>query len=234
MRLSALGLLALLASASAGAEGLIPMLRPDQAIEAATLVISSFQTNPRGPSSAFAGSAKTVRISRRIPYPCAERGGGVQHATLSAEAQKLAKWNIDVGTIYAGMTYGQFVDAPRDHHRLKELVLERYLEQVDAGWIYRRAYSYRGRAKSKTKRSTAVATWTKLFSDPNWLHARLFLANQLVDAVPHGAPDTSVRRIRALAQSIAEADERFQPIRAKIHSAPEPTKDLRAVRTVLP
>ena len=227
MRLAAV-LTLLAASSPAGAEGLIPPLTADQAGEAARIV-ASFRTNPRGPFFRIRWFCADGTDHPPSPYPCGERGGGVQHATLSAEALKLAEWNVDVGTIYAGITYEEFVDAPRDHHRLKQLVLERYLEQIDSGWIYRRGYSYRGARQAEDEEKYGRRYLTKLLSDPEWLRGRSFLANQLVDVVPHGAPDSSVRRIRTLAQTIADADSRFQPLRAKIHSTPDAQRDLAAV-----
>ena len=209
------------------AEGLIPALT-DAQIREARKVLRDFRTNPRGPFHRIRWFCKDGTEHPPSPPPCADRGGGVQHASLSAEAMRLEKWNLDVGTVLASGKVDDWIDADRDHHRLKQLVLERYLEEVNGGWIYRRAYSYRGAHQIEDEEKAGRALLIRLLSDPEWLRRRSFLAARVAETVPHGVRNRQVREIRNLAKSIADEDGRFQTLRAKIHSAPG-DEDLAAV-----
>jgi hypothetical protein len=221
MTLALLVLLSLLGglTTAARADGLIPPLTAEQAAEARRM-LEAFKGNPRGPFYRIRWFCNDGSDHPPSPPPCRDLGGGHQHASLSPETLKLAEWNIDVGTILAGKGFDALFDAPRDHWRLKELVLERYLEDIDRGWIYRLAYTYRGARQAEDEEQAGYRFLTQLLSDPAWVQRHYFLVNELIGAMPHGLPDSVVKKVRTLAQSIANQDPRFQPIRSKIHSAP--------------
>jgi len=204
------------------AEGLLAPLTPAQVAESKRL-LASFKSNPRGPFQRIRWYCKDGSVLPPAGTPCKAVGGGVQHAELSPAADKLASWKIRSGTILTGMSYETLLDATLDHHRLKELVLEKYLTEIDNGWIYRQAVSYRGVRQVEDEEKAGREFLIRLFSDPVWLSRRYFLAQQLVDVIPHGLEDNAVKRIRNLAIVAAAGDARFQSIRAKIHSYPSPS-----------
>jgi hypothetical protein len=201
------------------ADGLIPPLTAGQSTEARR-ILEGFRSNPRGPFYRIRWFCNDGSDHPPAPPPCRDLGGGYQHASLSPETLKLAEWNIDVGTILAGKKFDVLWDARRGHWRLKELVLERYLEGIDRGWIYRRAYTYRGARQAEDEEQAGYRFLTQLLSDPGWVKRNYFLVTQLIGAMPHGLPDSAVKKVRNLAQAIANQDPRFQPIRSKIHSSP--------------
>jgi len=213
------------------AESLLPALTSEQA-EEARVIVTAFKKDRRGPFYRIRWFCNDGTNHPPSPYPCGDRGGGRQHASLKAEIGELAKWYVDVGTILAGKSFDDLFDPARDHHRLKELVAEHYLEQVDDGWIYRRAYGYRGARQAEDEERAGQAFLKKALSQQTWARRRRFLATQLVEVMPHGAKSGAVSRIRSLSLLIAEDDARFQPLRAKIHSAPD-ARDLDAVRRFL-
>jgi hypothetical protein len=213
------------------AEGLIPPLSSEQAARVRQ-TIEDFKRNPRGPYYRIRWFCKDGTVHPPNPYPCADRGGGNQHAELSDAARRLAQWNIDVGTILATAPFDAVFDAPRGHHRLKQLVLEKYLMEIDNGWIYRRAVSYRGARQIEDEEKAGRRLLETMFSRPEWLDKNFFLAMQLIDAIPHGVADSAIKRIRTLASQIAAADPRFQFLRSKIHSYPD-ASDEDAVRAWL-
>jgi hypothetical protein len=223
--------LVLLAVWPALADGLLPPLTPQQAAEARKL-IAEFKTNPRGPYSRIRWFCNDGSVHPPAGLPCKPLGGGRQHAELGPAARKLAEWNLDVGTIVAALSFEEFFDAKRDHHRLKQLVLERYLAEVDRGWIYRRARTYRGARQAEDEEKAGRKLLVQLLSDSDWVARHYYLVNQAVAVVPHGAADATVQRVRNLAKSVADLDARFQPLRNKIHSAPGPD-DLPAVEAYL-
>lgn len=222
-------MLFLVPSCAIRAEGLISPLTEVQAAEARK-TIASFKTNPRGPFLRIRWFCKDGSVHPPDGVPCKARGGGNQYAELSPQTLKLAVWNIDTGTVLAGMKFDGWFDSARDHHRLRELVLERYLIDVDQGWVYRLASSYRGARQIEDEEKAGRALLAEMLSKPEWVDRNYFLVTQLIAAVPHGVEDGTVKKVRALAASIAEKDPRFQPIRAKIHSAPG-KEDLSAVES---
>ncbi len=201
------------------ADALIPPLSEVQAAEARK-TIASFKTNPRGPFIRIRWFCRDGSTHPPDGVPCKTRGGGIQHAELSPQALKIASWNLDSGTVLAAMKFDVWFDAARDHHRLRQLVLERFLMEVDQGWVYRLASSYRGARQIEDEEKAGRALLAEMLSKPEWVDRNPFLVTQLIAAVPHGVEDGAVKKIRALAASIAATDPRFQPIRAKIHSAP--------------
>lgn len=222
----------LVLSVALRADGLIPPLTPAQAQQAAT-ILRQFKTTPKGPFQQIRWFCKDGTSHTPPGSPCMERGGGIQHATRNDSSKKLSSWNIDTGTVIAAMTFDEFFDAKRDYYRLREIALEQYLRQIDDGWVDRRAFAYRGSRQIEDESAAGRDLLIRLLSNPDWTRANFFLALQTVSAVPHGADGSAVKRIRALAVTVAEKDSRFQPLRAKIHSAPGPG-DLERVREFRP
>ncbi|HBY62524.1 MAG TPA: hypothetical protein DEH78_22100, partial [Solibacterales bacterium] len=206
-------------AAPAWADGLLPPLTPEQSARA-TRLVQSFKENPRGPFLRIRWFCKDGSVLPPAGTPCKERGGGNQHAELSAEAKELAQLQVDIGTILVSQSFDQLMDARRDHHRLRQIVLEKYLFDIDHGWIYRKAISYRGSRQAEDEEKAGREFLVRLLANPQWARRNYLLANQLIDAMPHGLPDSKVKRVRILATAIADRDPRFQPIRARIHSTP--------------
>jgi hypothetical protein len=219
------------------AEGLIPPLTPAQ-VKEGRAAIAAFKTNPRGPFFQVRWYCKDGSVhAPTIGSPCASVGGGNQHAENGPLAKRLNEWNLRVGMILTALSYEELLDAKLDHHRLKELVLHKYLSEVDQGWIYRRAVSYRGAWQIEDEERAGRRFLVQLFSDRQWILRNYYLANQLVDTIPHGVADSRIRRIRNLAAAVGNDLAAFQPIRAKIHNYPgrediEKVKDFLASRTL--
>lgn len=209
-------------------ESLLPVLTEAQTQQARKL-LRDFKANPKGPYFQIRWYCNDGTVLPPAGTPCKpQHGGGNQHAELSPAAKQLAGWNIDVDTILTGLSFEEFFDAKRDHHRLKELVIAKYLEEVDQGWIYRRAVFYRGARQVEDEEKAGRRLLVQLLSDPAWVGRNYFLASQLVAAVPHGAAGHSTAKIRTAAKSVADQDRRFEALRAKIHSSPG-LEDLKAV-----
>jgi hypothetical protein len=219
-------------AAFARADSLVPPLTPEQAKEASR-IIEEFKKSPKGPFQQILWFCKdgTTRTPRE--GNCKERGGGIQYATRNAQAKKLSTWNIDTGTIFAAMSFDEFFDAKRNHHRLRQIAMEQYLRQVDHDWVDRRAFGYRGSRQAEDETAAGRELLTRLLSDPAWVRDNVFLALQTVSAVPHGVEDSLVKKIRSLATAVGDADQRFQTLRAKIHSAPD-AGDLDRVKAFRP
>lgn len=202
------------------------------------------QVFPPAPGSALADSVRqtlvTLKNAERGPYErirwfctdgsvqpptagaCSARGGGVQHAERNARALWLADREFNVGTILQSMEFAAFADEAQGGYRLRELVLEHFLVEVDDGWVMRRARYYRGARQIEDEERAGRALLERRFADGDWLARNYLLATRLAASVPHtslGGGQT-MDRIRAVSTQIAQADPAFQQIRVKIHSMP--------------
>lgn len=218
------------AVAALRADGLIPPLTEKQ-ITTAAAAIQAYKASPRGPYNRVLWYCKDG-VTLLPQQSCREHGGGVQHAELLPQARQFWDWNLHIGTILTPRKFEELLDTPRDHHWLKELVLEKYLVEADQGWIYRKAVGYRGARQIEDEEKAGRDLLIRLLADPKWSARNYFLAMQLIDAIPHGIEDSTIKRIRTLAAAASDADLRFQPIRAKIHSYPGP-EDLKSVKEFL-
>jgi hypothetical protein len=213
--------------APAAGDGLIPPLNSSQAQQARKF-LADFKSSPKGPYLQIRWFCKDGSVQPPAGTPCKARGGGVEYAELNPAARLLAQWNLNVGTVLTSLDFSRFFDPERDHWLARELVLENYLAQVDRGWIYRRAGSYRGARQAEDEEKAGRQLLVQLLANPDWVARNYFLVNQLVATIPHGIPDSGVLKSRTLAASIADRDLKFQPLRSKIHSQPGP-EDLAAV-----
>lgn len=210
----------LLFAACLHAQGLLPPLNEAEAREARKLLAAAKQT-PRGPYAAIRWYCEDGTEHPAPGSPCKERGGGYQHATLSSLGLRLKQLALYAGNILTGLSFDEFLDRERDSHRLKALVLENFLIENDDGWVLRKARYYRGARQIEDEEKFGRKLLTELLSDPEWTRRHYLLANELAAVVPHARETTSARKVRALAQEIADLDARFQPLRIKIHSNPD-------------
>lgn len=202
-----------------------------QAIRA---TLTAMKSAERGPYERIRWFCADGTVQPPQAGACRERGGGIQHAEASAAARGLAEVGFHVGTIFAATDYTAFADEERAGYRLRELVLERFLEQVDDGWVMRRARTYRGARQIEDEERAGRALLERRLSDGAWVRANYLLATRLVAAVPHTSlgAEGLMDRIRGAATEIAQLDPDFQPVRVRIHSVPSPA-DIGLVATHL-
>lgn len=198
------------------------------------LTLEAFKVAERGPYERIRWFCNDGTVQPPAAGACSQRGGGVQHAEPNARALWLAARSYNVGTILQALPYDQFADEPNAGYRLRELVLERFLVEVDDGWIMRRARYYRGARQIEDEERAGRALLERRFADGPWLRRNYLLAARLAASVPHVSlgDGQTMDRIRAVSTQIAQADPAFQPIRVKIHSMPSQT-DIAAVENYL-
>ncbi len=219
-----------LCAAPVGAQQYPPPPAPDVAAEVRR-ELEAMKAAERGPYERLRWFCADGTVQPPQGSPCRERGGGVQHAEPNARALRLAELDFHVGTILQATPYEAFADSARAGYRLQELVLERYLFQVDDGWVMRRARYYRGALQIEDEERAGRALLERRFSDGDWLAHNYLLASRLAASLPHRAPGAEqlTDRIRAAATEIAALDPEFQRLRVRIHSAPS-SADIEAVQ----
>jgi len=230
-------LLCILGSGSFSLAAQTPSFPPPptaQEIAEVGAAIDAMKANERGPFLRIRWFCADGTVQEPQGTPCAERGGGVQHAERSPAAHRLEGFGYDVGTILQATDYDAFADEARGGYRLLELVLQDYLGGVDDGWVMRRARYYRGALQIEDEERAGRALLERRLADNDWTATHAALAYRLVASVPHTRFGTegTTDRIRALATEIADADPDFARLRVRIHSTPS-SADLDAVQAYL-
>lgn len=205
----------------ATAQQYLPDLTPAQEDTVRTL-LSALKADERGPYLRIRWFCRDGSVQPPQGTPCAELGGGNQHAEMKPEARKLGRLGFHVGTILQGLDYEAFVDTEHANDRLRQLLLEAYLVQVDDGWVLRRARYYRGARQAEDEEQAGTELLERLLANADWTERRYWMANQLAGAVPHIglAGDQLVHLIRNLATAVADLEPAFAPMRVRIHSFP--------------
>ena len=208
----------------------VPPLSPQEQQQAQRL-FAQILRDPRGPYGPIRWYCEDGRVLPPQGVPC-RPGRGFQHAAPGEHARQLAALNFNLARFLANMTFEEFLDLPRNHHWLREIVLLDYLVTARDGWIYRRAWQRRGVRQAEDEEAAARRLLRQLWQDPAWAGPNYLLALQLTAALPHGLNTARTKQIRALSSALADQDQRFLPLRAKIHSRPGP-EDIAAVEDFL-
>lgn len=204
----------------------VPELTAEQKAEARSL-FEQIRRDPRGPYGPIRWYCEDGRVLPPQGTPC-RPGRGFQHAAPGQHALQLARMDFNVARFLANMSFDEFLDLPRNHHWLRQIVLLDYFVTAEDGWIYRRALQRRGVRQAEDEEAAARRLLRQLLQDPAWTGPNYLLALQLAAALPHGVGSARTKQIRALSTTLADQDRRFLPLRAKIHSRPGP-EDITAV-----
>ena len=213
-----IGLLATLALSSSLAA---PMDTPPAAVLAeAKQIVKQMIDNPRGPYSRIRWYCKDGSVLAPQASACKQRGGGMQHAEFSSDRTRLADLGWSVGTIYAPLNFSDLKNQRPREQRLRELALEKYLSDVDDGWVLRKAKDYRGRAQLEDETASGKKILLAALTDLTWLEDNYLLVRELARVIPHGEEDDLSRRVRRAAIDLAERAPSAESLRAEIHSSP--------------
>lgn len=160
---------------------------------------------------------------------CAE-SGGYQRARYKDEVQTLAtRHNIYIGQILKGNTEEEFYDAPHQHSKVKQYIIEQFLRNADNGWVLQKAQYYRGAFQAEDEETWGSEFLLWLFDNTRYNPEYYFLSREILKSIPHGAMDNTIVKIRSLSKSIADSNESFMKLRSKIHGNPNKA-DLDAVK----
>jgi hypothetical protein len=218
--------LALIATASGAASG---TTSGSGEVKALADMVERMKAAPRGPFTRLRWFCADGTVHPPRPYPCEERGGGVQHGELGEDALALRAAGYQIANVLADLQPEEFLRAGEARRRLTHLLIERFLIGIDDGWILRRARYYRGALQEEDERAGAQRLLLAMAGDDALL-ARDFLAlRTAARLLPHGADGPSASLVRQLSAALSERDPGFLTLRNKIHVQPGP-EDAAAVR----
>lgn len=156
-----------------------------------------------------------------------------QHARHKDEVVRLGqKEHIFLAQILANSKQADFWDAAKDHSRIKQYQLNRYLTAVDDGWILQKGQFYRGAVQIEDEMAWGRDFFNWLLKDDQRLAENFYLIRQAVLDIPHREDTDLTQSIRAVSKRVADEYPKFMDIRTKIHNQPE-GKDAAAVKAFL-
>ena len=183
-------------------------------------IVQNMVDRTRGPYKAIRWFCADGTVLPPAPYACREHGGGRQHAENSAERQRLAELGWNVGTIFASLDPEALLESGTREQRLRELPIERYLVDIDDGWVMRKARNYRGHVQVEDEMAAGRRLLLAMLERWGWAADNYLLVRELVRTVPHGEDTDLARQVRRAAIEVAEREPRAETWRAEIHSIP--------------
>ena len=106
---------------------------------------------------------------------------------------------------------------------MRELALERYMTDIDNGWVLRRAQSYRGRVQVEDEEYAGNELLNQMLEDVAWSEANFLLVREAARVIPHGEDTDLARVVRRSAIELAELAPAAEVWRVEIHTRPSAT-----------
>ncbi len=184
--------------------------------------VEEMKTSERGPFQIIRWFCNDGTVHPARPYPCATRGGGVQHGEWNARVKEMRQGGYEIANVLSTLPVDRFTGSAPDVDALGQLLIERFLMRVDDGWIFRGARTYRGALQIEDEEAGARRLVLAMLADPTWRSpARFALVREAVRQLPLQPDDATAATVRHLALELADKDAGFMPLRAKIHNLPD-------------
>ena len=185
--------------------------------------VEEMKKSPKGPFQRIRWFCKDGTVLPPQPYACKDHGGGVQHGEWSDRTKKIRADGYEIGNVLADLKVKSFTGSDPNVVLLKQILLERFLVGWDNGWIFRGARSYRGALQIEDEEAGAKRIVLAMLADPWWREPEHFmLLRETVRLFPLQTDEQTASAVRQEAIDVAEKDNGFQKLRAKIHNAPDP------------
>jgi hypothetical protein len=198
-----------------------PLAPPsEEIVTEAKSIISEMSKSERGPYSQIRWFCNDGSVLPPKAFACKDHGGGHQYAQYSSKRQRLSDLGWNVGTIFTEINWDELWDSNNRHQRLRELALERYLTDIDNGWVLQRAKHYRGRVQLEDEEEAGNELLLQLLKNSSWIEHNYLLTKEATKVIPHNYKVDLTRSIRRISQEIAEKDSRFQKLRVEVHTSP--------------
>ena len=89
--------------------------------------IAEMKRAPKGPFKRIRWFCHDGTVHPPKPYPCTERGGGIQHGQWNDRVVAMRGDGYYVGNVIADLEPGDFVGADADLDQLTQILVERFL-----------------------------------------------------------------------------------------------------------
>jgi hypothetical protein len=183
--------------------------------------ITDMKTSSRGPFARIRWFCNDGSILPPKPYACRDHNGGVQHGEWTDRVKRLRSNGYYIANILASLDLNQITSSPGYSDLYNQILIEKFLIVVDDGWIFRKARFYRGSVQAEDEATKARELLLGLAGKDVWA-LRGFIPLRIgVNLLEHGAETISVAKVRQLSLALSEKDEKFLPLRIKLHNQPD-------------
>ena len=184
--------------------------------------IEQFKQESRGPFKAVMWFCKDGSILPPKKYACSKHGGGRQYGVWNKRAQSMRDNGYLIANLFSAITPDTFTGPNAKLDDFRQILIERFLIQVDDGWVFRRARYYRGAIQVEAEQDAAGKIILAMLADPAWQKSgRYLLLREAARLLPITAEVQLGEKVRLAATDIDEADKGFHDLRVKIHSLPD-------------
>ncbi|WP_252723139.1 PEP/pyruvate-binding domain-containing protein [Pseudotamlana agarivorans] len=192
--------------------------------------IKAYKKDVRGPYYRIKWFCDDGTI-REAKDPCPDEIGGIQHASLKSDVEKLGKkHHIFFGNLLVQNENEDFWDHKHNHSRLKQYQIVKYLQSVDEGWIYRRGQFYRGAMQSEDEQAWGLEFYKWLLKNKSYTKGQFFLLKQSLHDIPHSGDSNLAQKMRSESKVLGNEISSFMKLRIKIHGNPE-KRDIASVKS---
>jgi len=183
--------------------------------------IEDMKTSPKGPFHRIRWFCNDGSILPPKPYACRDHGGGVQHGEWTGRVKQLHADGYYIANVLASLDLSQITSAPGYSDLYNQILIEKFLIAADNGWIFRKALYYRGAIQSENEAAKARELLLELAGQDVWSSRGIAPLRIGANFLEHGVETRSVARVRQLSLALSEKDEKFLPLRIKIHNQPD-------------
>lgn len=214
--------------------GALPVVVAQETSDTATFSrwLQEMKTSEKGPFKHIRWFCNDGAILPPKAYACVTHGGGRQHGEWNKQALQLRNSGYLVANILAQINATKFIKTDKNHNKLKQILLEKFLLGIDDGWIFRKARYYRGALQVEDENKNGRQLLLNLLEGPKKVKQEFLIVREAVRLLPHGTNSPSVAKVRQLSTTLSQSDSNFMYIRNKIHSQPDPT-DAERIRKYL-
>ena len=191
--------------------------------------IAEMKTSSRGPFERIRWFCNDGSILPPKPYACKDHGGGVQHGEWTDRVKRLRAGGYYIANILASLDPSLITNAQGYSDLYNQILIEKFLITADDGWIFHKARYYRGAVQAENETAMARELLLGLAAKDVW-NTRGFIPLRIgANLLEQGVEIISVAKVRQLSLALSEKDEKFTPLRVKMHNQPD-REDARRVR----
>ncbi len=183
--------------------------------------VQEMKESDRGPFSRIRWFCDDGTVHPSRPYPCEERGGGVQHGEWRDRTRTLRQHGYYLANVLADFPRNNLTQDAHAEEIVKQMVLEQFLMSSDDGWIMRRARYYRGALQAEDESAGGQALLTALAKERHWRVSRYLVLREAVRLLPRERSGAPIVDMRQRSRALAERDAGFERLRVKIHVKPD-------------
>ncbi|WP_084399554.1 PEP/pyruvate-binding domain-containing protein [Pseudotamlana agarivorans] len=206
-----------------------PVTAQDLPIEKIKSQIEAYKKDVRGPYHRIKWYCDDGTM-REPKDPCPDNIGGIQHASLKTDVEKLGNdHHIYFSNILAQNENEAFWDEAHNNSRLKQYQLVKFLQNADDGWIYRRGQFYRGAMQSEDEQNWGLEFYEWLLKSNQRTNGHFFLLKQSLTDIPHSGDTNLAQKMRSESKVLGNEVPSFMKLRIKIHGNPE-KRDIASVK----